>query len=103
MKECLEWAYKKNIHVISDEIYAISIFEGYKLNTMAQIWLKQLEDPTLDADYLHYLENYVHIVGGLSKDFGISGFRVGIIYTRNQDIMNISFGFQYLHQCSHQT
>lgn len=35
MQKCLEWAYKKNIHVISDEIYAISIFEGYKLNTMA--------------------------------------------------------------------
>jgi len=25
---CLKWAYSKNIHLISDEVYAISIFEG---------------------------------------------------------------------------
>jgi aspartate/methionine/tyrosine aminotransferase len=35
---CLNWAYSKGIHIISDEIYAISIFEGNKMISMAGIW-----------------------------------------------------------------
>ena len=28
---CLQWAHKKGIHLISDEIYAITIFEGNEM------------------------------------------------------------------------
>ena len=28
----------------------------------------------------------MHITGGLSKDFGLSGFRIGITYTYNEEI-----------------
>ena len=34
----------------------------------------------------HFLKNYCHITGGLAKDFGLSGFRIGICYTYNEEI-----------------
>ena len=35
LEMCINWAYEKGIHIISDEIYAISIFEGNKMISMA--------------------------------------------------------------------
>jgi len=33
------------------------------------------------------LENDVHMLWGLSKDFGASGFRVGVLYTQNENLL----------------
>ena len=53
---------------------------------------------------MHFLNNYVHIVGGLSKDFGVSGMRIGIIYTHNQDIIAANQSvFGYLQNVSAHT
>lgn len=30
--------------------------------------------------------NYVHLLYGLSKDFCMSGFRVGVLYTKNKAV-----------------
>ena len=105
LKDCLEWAYKKGIHFISDEIYAISVFTKYKMQSLAPIWFDKLENAgNKDKKLKSYLENYVHITGGLSKDFGISGFRVGVIYSRNGDVLSASRGlFGYMHNISSHT
>jgi aspartate/methionine/tyrosine aminotransferase len=63
---CISFAERYSLHVISDEIYALSMMPGCKMLSMAQI------ETTYDK---------IHIIGGLSKDFGVSGFRVGILYT----------------------
>jgi histidinol-phosphate/aromatic aminotransferase/cobyric acid decarboxylase-like protein len=38
------------------------------------------KNPTLP----NYLGNHVHIVAGLSKDFGMAGMRVGYLFSHNQ-------------------
>jgi aspartate/methionine/tyrosine aminotransferase len=43
LEMCLKWAYEKGIHIISDEIYAISIFEGNQMISMAGIWHEYIE------------------------------------------------------------
>jgi aspartate/methionine/tyrosine aminotransferase len=35
--------------------------------------------------------NYVHICAGFSKDFAINGFRVGTLFTHNEDLLT-AFG-----------
>ena len=35
----------------------------------------------------NYLGDYVHIVAGLSKDWGMSGFRVGSLLTHNANVL----------------
>jgi len=50
----------------------MSIFPESKMISIAE----------LKSDY-----EKIHIVGGLSKDFGMSGFRVGICYSKNKELM----------------
>ncbi|MCO5604603.1 hypothetical protein L7F22_058772 [Adiantum nelumboides] len=75
------FAKAKGIHVISDEIYAASVFRG-KFVSASQI---------LAAG--NYDSSFVHIVYGLSKDFGIPGFRVGLLYTTNEKILAAAQNF----------
>ena len=40
-----------------------------------------------DGDATRYPGDRVHIVAGLSKDWGISGFRVGTLFTHNTELV----------------
>ena len=37
LKNALTWAKEKNIHIISDEIYALSVYEGQHMLSLAYI------------------------------------------------------------------
>ena len=54
--------------------------------SLAGVWHDLTKVKKNDKDWSHYLKNYIHITGGLSKDFGMSGFRIGITYTCNEEI-----------------
>lgn len=69
----IEWARGKHVHTIVDEIYALSVHENSDQSF-------QSVTKILNND----LGNDVHFLWALSKDFGSSGFRVGVLYTQNQ-------------------
>jgi aspartate/methionine/tyrosine aminotransferase len=73
----ITWALQRGLHVVSDEIYALSVFPGHSTVSAAQIMAD------LNAGQENYLGDRVHIVAGLSKDWGMSGFRVGSLFTHN--------------------
>ncbi|KAK6169538.1 hypothetical protein SNE40_020576 [Patella caerulea] len=73
--DILNFANKYKLHVIMDEIYALSVFDTYKDNFTSVL---QLDVPDPDR---------VHVVWGFSKDFGLSGYRVGCVYSRNQQLI----------------
>jgi len=81
MKMMIAWALAKGLHVVSDEIYALSTFPGFTTTSAADIM--QALRPSDD----HYLGDHVHIVAGLSKDWGMSGFRVGSLFTHNEQLL----------------
>lgn len=73
---------------------------------MAQVWFDEQESKKNQKNkkYLAWLQNQIHITGGLGKDFGINGFAVGFIYTKNADILAASRStFGMLHQVSSHT
>ena len=74
LQECIEWAISKEIHIISDEIYAGSIYRNQGTNTF------------VSALQLYPNHPYVHWIYSLSKDFCASGLRVGALYTSNDSI-----------------
>ena len=70
----LNFISSKQIHLISDEIYAGTIFASPNyISVMEAI---------LEKKWTH-LQQRVHIVSSLSKDLGLPGFRVGSIYSNN--------------------
>ncbi|XP_043695889.1 1-aminocyclopropane-1-carboxylate synthase-like [Telopea speciosissima] len=70
----------KNIHLVCDEIYGATVFSQPKFISIAEIIE---EDDTLNRDL-------IHIVYSLSKDMGLPGFRVGIVYSYNDEVVNIA-------------
>mmetsp|Transcript_15715 Transcript_15715/g.34991 ORF Transcript_15715/g.34991 Transcript_15715/m.34991 type:complete len:364 (-) Transcript_15715:117-1208(-) len=87
IKECIDWGRENEIHVVSDEIYAGSVYRESATST---------EDPTFESALSIASRDtsgeglgigpYVHFVYALSKDFCLSGLRVGAAYSENQDI-----------------
>ncbi|CAN6656833.1 hypothetical protein TRVA0_029S00936 [Trichomonascus vanleenenianus] len=80
----MELCQKYQIHLISDEIYALSVWENtvdeypppVKFESILSIDPKGIVDPRL-----------VHALWGMSKDFGANGIRLGVIISQaNRDL-----------------
>lgn len=71
---------RKNIHLVVDEIYAATVFAGENFVSVAEV-VKDLGDSEVNADL-------IHIVYSLSKDMGLPGFRVGIVYSYNDLVVS---------------
>lgn len=78
----LQWAYQNpNLHIITDDIYALSNRRGESFKSIVG------RD---DAD-----PERVHQCYGMSKDWALAGFHVGFFYSKNKELLNIlkkSFG-----------
>ncbi|KAG9159624.1 hypothetical protein Leryth_013599 [Lithospermum erythrorhizon] len=77
LEKILDFATEKNIHLVSDEIYSGSSFFSDEFVSIAEI-----------LEVRNYQEaERVHIVYSLSKDLGLPGFRVGTIYSYNDNVV----------------
>uniref|UniRef100_A0A7N0UYB3 Aminotransferase class I/classII large domain-containing protein n=1 Tax=Kalanchoe fedtschenkoi TaxID=63787 RepID=A0A7N0UYB3_KALFE len=72
----LDFAKNKNIHIISDEIYAGSVYGDEEFVSMAEIV------GSTDTD-----KQRVHIVYGISKDLSLPGFRIGVVHSFNETVL----------------
>ena len=97
MEAVMAWAAEKGLHVIVDEIYANSIFDPlplpqYSSHDAVEAAADISPSPFYSA--LHYLSastpaatklqlplTHLHVLHGLSKDFALSGYRVGWLVT----------------------
>ena len=102
--ECIRWAIEKKVHIVSDEIYAGSVYRHNDADTGENTFHSALTlaaaDANADADATVNKDHgtqqkertglgispYVHFVYALSKDFALSGLRVGVSYSENKDI-----------------
>ncbi|MBL4687640.1 MAG: aminotransferase class I/II-fold pyridoxal phosphate-dependent enzyme [Nannocystaceae bacterium] len=87
--EIIEWAEAREIHVVFDEVYALSVFGP---------------DPFVSAASLRAdLGEWVHIVWAFSKDFGASGLRCGVVVSENAAMLNAMDQLAYWAACSGHT
>jgi aspartate/methionine/tyrosine aminotransferase len=77
---------KKNIHLITDEIYALTRLD------------RSIHHSLLSYDY----EN-IHFLYGLAKDFTLAGLKIGFFYTRNKKLSEAMQAVSYFHTTSTQT
>jgi 1-aminocyclopropane-1-carboxylate synthase 1/2/6 len=74
LREVLQVAAAHDVDVISDEIYANSVFGPQRFTSMAT-----LAQSALPAER-------VHLIWGFAKDFGLPGFKAGLLHTTNPDV-----------------
>jgi len=109
----LDWTRERGLHFVVDEIYALSVFsQGEKPESDAATSvsgdISQGTKPESDAatsasgatatgpteftSIVSMLDNklpgHVHVLWGLSKDFGGSGLRLGVLYSQNRRLLS---------------
>ena len=82
LEMCVRWAEERGIHLISDEIYANSLFPGEAFVSVARVCADLHSGTRGDR----YLGDFVHITYGLSKDWAMSGVRGGVLFTHNDKL-----------------
>jgi aspartate/methionine/tyrosine aminotransferase len=73
LEEIVEYAYSKNIVVISDEVYENIVYDKAPFTSLSVL-----------ANY-----DNVIIVNSLSKTFAMTGLRIGFVITRNKKLVEI--------------
>jgi len=79
LQSIISFVHDKNIHLISDEVYAGCVFEESAFVSVAEI-LDSFAEASWDR-------SRVHIIYGISKDLGLVGFRVGVVYSWNVQLI----------------
>jgi aspartate/methionine/tyrosine aminotransferase len=87
--EVLDWAAAHQLHVVFDEIYALSVFGDQPFISCASV--------------VPSLGEHVHIVWAFSKDFAASGLRCGVLVSENQGLLQAVDGLSYWACCSGDT
>lgn len=96
------WCIKNKIHLIVNELYALSTIDTkhpalknkYPDETTTRSFAKVINE--LNSDYLH-------MIYGFSKDFGISGMRVGLVYSKNEEFLKAYTNLAAPHMVSNLT
>ncbi|KAN0044921.1 hypothetical protein ACTA71_006447 [Dictyostelium dimigraforme] len=91
IKKLVEWCQKKKIHLISDEIYALSVFNTESTTNQFKSVYEILEGN---------LGEYVHILNGFSKDFCLNGYRIGYFYSQNETVFQYMISTSAFYSCS---
>ena len=71
--EIMDWAESAGVHLVLDEIYALSVFGETAFTSGASL------KPSLG--------DRVHLIWAFSKDFGASGLRCGVLASENQELL----------------
>lgn len=79
LKTLVNFINQKKIHLVCDEIYAATIFAGAPDFVSVSEVVQEVENCNMDL---------IHIVYSLSKDLGLPGFRVGIVYSYNDGVVS---------------
>jgi aspartate/methionine/tyrosine aminotransferase len=78
IQDCIDFCRSREVHLISDEIYMGSVHQPASANFESTLKLADTGPAGLGP--------FVHWVYALSKDFCLSGLRVGAAYTENEEI-----------------
>jgi 1-aminocyclopropane-1-carboxylate synthase len=92
INQVIDWCLSKNINLIADEIYALSehLAEGEK-SRFTSVGSVRPEVA---------LHENIHLIWGFSKDFSMSGARVGVLYTENKKVYDSIMQIAYWYSVS---
>lgn len=92
--ELLKLCNKYHIHLLADEIYALSVYDIPDKRTVPFFSI-------LTFDYEKYIsKDLVHVLYGMSKDLASGGMRLGCFITRNKELMRAMSAITQFHWSS---
>lgn len=74
LRELVEFCRHRDLDLISDEIYAHSAFAGQEFTSL--------------LSFAREYPGRIHFLYGLAKDFALSGFKVGILESGNEEVLD---------------
>ncbi|GAU26502.1 hypothetical protein TSUD_361350 [Trifolium subterraneum] len=77
LRSLISFINEKTIHLVCDEIYAATVFTSPTYVSVSEV----IQEMNCNLDL-------IHIIYSLSKDLGFPGFRVGIVYSYNDQVVN---------------
>ena len=86
IEDVLAFAEQEGLHVVLDEIYAESLMPGIS-----------------HFSALGLVSDLVHVVYGFAKDFGLSGYKVGVLHSESREVMRAVQDSTYFYSVSMQT
>ncbi|KAH7254519.1 pyridoxal phosphate-dependent transferase [Fusarium solani] len=75
----MKFCQKHSLHLISDEIYALSVWRNPEFPDAPEFTSVLAINPDGIID-----RNLIHVFWGMSKDFGSNGIRLGCVISRNE-------------------
>lgn len=102
LKEIANWCIVHQIHLVVNEIYGLTTINTDHPN------LKELYDDSLSftsfATIMQtYKSPYLHLWYSISKDLGLSGFRVGMVHSYNEEFLAGYTNINMTHSVSNYT
>jgi Aspartate/tyrosine/aromatic aminotransferase len=86
LRKIAEWCMENQIHLIVNEIYGLS-----QLDITHPDLKSEYEQPTQFVSFGKIMEEFkspfLHFWYSFSKDFGVSGFRIGLLHSHNMDLI----------------
>jgi 1-aminocyclopropane-1-carboxylate synthase len=102
LSEIANWCMEREIHLVVNEIYGLSLIDT--------------RHPAIEADYAgestfvsfakimtERQSDFLHLWYAVSKDFGISGFRTGVVYSQNPSLLTAYQNLNLTHSVSNHT
>ncbi|KAJ5496868.1 1-aminocyclopropane-1-carboxylate synthase 6 [Penicillium fimorum] len=90
LQAVLLFCQKYQIHLISDEIYALSVYGNHDSDGFVSIL-------SIDPIPLGVSPALIHVLYGLSKDFAAAGLRLGCLISQNQRLLQAALSMSRFH------
>ena len=103
VRELLAWGLAAGLHVISDEVYAGSVFDPAAGPQFVSAALHAQAPGGLPGVSAEAVRDRLHIVFGFSKDFAASGMRAGVLWSANPALQRALGNLGYFCAVSVQT
>lgn len=89
LEALMRFCQKYQIHLISDEIYALSVYDGDSSTGFVSVL--SIDPASLGVD-----PALIHVLYGMSKDFAAAGLRLGCLISRNEKLMQAALSIRWV-------
>ena len=100
--EITEWCIEQGVHLVVNEIYGLSLIDTTH-PALKQDYPDELTFSSFANIMAERKSDFLHLWYAFSKDLGISGFRVGLVYSQNAALLEAYTHLNLTHSVSNHT